>query len=74
LREAMQWRCAPVFMSCFLEFFPGCCTWELCAGIRSYKEDFYFVVPWLCASRRPVHRRLRGVYEFCLWISMPDCR
>jgi hypothetical protein len=26
LREAMQWRCAPVFMSCFLEFFPGCCT------------------------------------------------
>jgi hypothetical protein len=25
----------------------------------------------LCASRRPVHRRLRDAYEFYCWINMP---
>jgi hypothetical protein len=24
-----------------------------------------------CASQRPVHRRLRGAYEFCRWINTP---
>jgi hypothetical protein len=28
----------------------------------------------LCASRRQVHRRLPGAYEFCRWISVPDGR
>jgi hypothetical protein len=27
---------------------------------------------WFCTSQQLVHRQLRGTYEFCLWISMPD--
>jgi hypothetical protein len=36
-----------------------------------YKEFFFLTLltgSLLCASRRPVHGRLRGAYEFCQWM------
>jgi hypothetical protein len=43
------------------------------------QRAFFFFLPLstssrLCASRRPVRRLLRGAYEFCRWISLPNGR
>jgi hypothetical protein len=45
-------------------------------NVHTYTPFFLTLLtgPRLCASRRPMRRLLRGAYEFCRWISMPDGR
>jgi hypothetical protein len=46
-----------------------CFIYNIQGGFLLYRQ-----VPGPCTSRRPVHRRLRGAYEFCRWVSMTDGR